>query len=294
MIEVLSVLLLIALAAGALLLVKQRQDASGTSQEQRAELRDAKRGLRQVQAEYTTAIKVAERDIKKASKSYQRQIDVAQKQLKALQDPRGKKLAAFQKHTLYEHAIVTPNGESNLEGVRAEVDTAGNLTTKSRSTLTRMAAGGVLLGGLGSILSMGLKKTKEIDKRELYLLVDAPSAPSVVQCPPDDGLKAREFAAKVNAAASVEAAYRQRLPALLDQGQQQLQAAKDATGPVESAQTDLARATNDPDALAAIERAQGQLVTIEEFLTSGEQPALPTSPGAAPVRPAPPTSPPPE
>jgi hypothetical protein len=70
------------------------------------------------------------------------------------QEPRGRKLATFQKHTLYEHAIVTTNGEANLDGVHAEVDTAGNLTTKSRATLTRMAAGGLLLGPLGSILSL--------------------------------------------------------------------------------------------------------------------------------------------
>lgn len=293
MTELLVVVVLIALAAGAFLLVKQRRDASGISKEQRAELRDAKRQLRQVNADHSASIRAAERDIIRATKSYKQRIDAAQKQLDGLQDPRGRKLATFQKHTLYEHAIVTPNGESNLEGVRADVDTAGNLTTKSRSTLTRMAAGGLLLGPLGSILSMGLKKTKEIDKRELYLLVDAPSAPSVVQCPPDEGLKAREFATKVNSAATAEATYRQQLPTLLDQARQELRAAKDATGPVESAQAELARATNDPDALAAIERAQRQLAAVEGALPTGEKPALPPPPSVVdpPASPPPPSPP---
>lgn len=278
MIELLSLVVLLALASGAFLLIKQRRAASGVSPEQRAELREAKRRLRQAQAEHSTNIRAAEQNLKKATKNYKRQIDAAQQRLASLKDSRGKKLAAFQKHTLYEHAIVTPNGESNLDGVSAEVDTAGNLTTKSRSTLTRMAAGGLLLGPLGAILSMGLKKTKEVDKRELYLLVDAPSAPSVVQCPPDQGLRAREFAMKVNAAASAEVAYRERLPTMLEQARQQLQAAKDATSPVESAQEELARATNDPDALAAIETAQRQLATVEGSLPTGEKPALPLPP----------------
>jgi type II secretory pathway pseudopilin PulG len=224
MVELLILLVLVGLVGGTLLLVKQRRDASGISSEQRAELRDAKRQVRQVKADHSTAIKAAQRGLKKAEQSYEQQIDAAQKRLVALQEPRGRKLATFQKHTLYEHAIVTTNGEANLDGVHAEVDTAGNLTTKSRATLTRMAAGGLLLGPLGSILSLGLQKTKEIDKRELYLLIVAANASSVVQCPPDEGLKAREFAMKVNAAAAAEAGYRQRLPALLDQARQQLRA----------------------------------------------------------------------
>jgi hypothetical protein len=292
--EVFIVVLLIALASGSFLLIKRRRDASGISQELRSELRDAKRQLRRARTEHSTAVKAAEQDLKKNTKSYERQVDAAQKQLDGLQDARGKKLASFQKHTLFEHVIVTPNGDSALVGVRAEVDTAGNLTTKSRSTLTRMAAGGLVLGPLGSILSLGLKKTKEIDKRELYLLIDAPSASSVVQCPPDDGLKARQFATAVNAAATAEESYRQRLPALLDQARQHVQAAKGATEPVESARAELARATDDPDALASIEVAQRQLAAVERSLPTGERPALPPPPpGTDPPTPPPPSGPPP-
>ena len=292
MFEVFIVVVLIALASGSFLLIKRRRDASGISQEMRSELRDAKRQLRRVRTEHSTAVKAAEQDLKKTTKSYERQVNAAQKQLDGLQDARGKKLASFQKHTLFEHVIVTPNGESNLVGVRAEVDTAGNLTTKSRSTLTRMAAGGLVLGPLGSILSLGLKKTKEIDKRELYLLIDAPSAPSVVRCPPDDGLKARQFATAVNSAAAAEESYRQRLPGLLDEARQDVQAAKGATGHVELARAELARATEDPDALAAIEVAQRQLAAVERSLPTGEKPALPP-PGMDPPTPPPPSGPPP-
>jgi hypothetical protein len=116
----------------------------------------------------------------------------------ALAAERGKRLASFRGVTLFERVIVTPDGESPLAGTQATVDAAGQLMQTQRATLTRFA----LTGGLGAI---AFKKKKNIDTRELYLLIDAPAVASAITCPPTEGAGARRFAAQVNSAAKVTA-----------------------------------------------------------------------------------------
>ena len=82
----------------------------------------------------------------------------------------------------------------------AAVDAAGNLAVTKRSTLTRMAAGGVLLGPVGLLGGGMMKKTQKHDTRELYLLIETPTFVAALACKPDDGAKVRAFAAKVKTA----------------------------------------------------------------------------------------------
>ncbi len=77
-----------------------------------------------------------------------------------------------------------------LASAHAVVDTAGAI--ESRFTMTRLA----LMGPF----ALAFKKKK--DKRELYLAVEGDGFAFVVEVDPDKGKKAREFAAKINAAAS--------------------------------------------------------------------------------------------
>lgn len=84
---------------------------------------------------------------------------------------------------------LTQKSGGSLAGVRATVDTAGQI--ESRMTVTRMAA-------LGPF-ALALKKKK--DRRELYLLVEGPEYSFVDEMDPKDGAKARKFAARINDAA---------------------------------------------------------------------------------------------
>lgn len=79
----------------------------------------------------------------------------------------------------------------------ATVDTAGNLA--SRLSATRTAAGLVLAGPVGAII--GALARKKVDKRELYLLIEAAEWAEIIELKPKQGTAARGFAQKVNLAA---------------------------------------------------------------------------------------------
>jgi hypothetical protein len=90
--------------------------------------------------------------------------------------------------------IESAHGGGPLAGARATVDAAGQLT--ARITATRL----VLTGPL----ALGLRKT--VDHRELYLIVEGGGWAISAAVDPDQGAKARAFAARINAAGSVAAA----------------------------------------------------------------------------------------
>ena len=79
----------------------------------------------------------------------------------------------------------------SVAGAVARVETAGE-RFEGRFTATRLA----LIGPF----ALAFKKKK--DHRELYLSVEGPGYAFVVKLDPDDGAKARGFAARVNSASS--------------------------------------------------------------------------------------------
>jgi hypothetical protein len=152
----------------------------------------------------------ADRAVTAAERGHAKRLAQLQEHIALLEDPRGKRVADFGGCFLHEFVLVTPGGEVPLDAVEASVDTAGNLSVTKRATLTRMATGGLLLGGLGAVLSLGFQKKEQLDTRELYLLLDAGPASVVIQADPDAGAEVRRFASAVNAFVSDVAARRQR------------------------------------------------------------------------------------
>ncbi len=127
---------------------------------------------------------------------------------------------------------------------------------KSRATLTRMAAGGLLLGPVGAVLSLGFKKHKNVDLRELYLLVEGPGYGTVVSCTPDQGLGARQFATRLNTAASQAVAQERMRPAQIAAVRSELQAARANTGSIVAAQSELKRVRQDAKLLGSVQATQ--------------------------------------
>jgi len=80
-------------------------------------------------------------------------------------------------------------------GVSAEVESGAE--PGGRTTLTRVAAGAVLAGPVGAIVGGMFKK----DRNKVYVTVLFPDGKVVVMdAPSKDEARAREFAARVNAA----------------------------------------------------------------------------------------------
>jgi hypothetical protein len=155
--------------------------------------------------EYDSAVKAAEKDHTAAMKAREQRLKAAERALKTANDIGKRKIASYRGRdgsvSLTEMTIVTPQGTFNLnQSVNATVDTAGNLATSSRSTLTRIAAGGILFGPVGAIVGGVAKKNRVHDNRELYLMIEGEGFAGLITCNPDDGQKVRQFATAVKQA----------------------------------------------------------------------------------------------
>jgi len=201
-------------------------------------IRRAERALRRVEREHSTAVATLDRRIVE------------------LEDPRGRRVDAFGPVTLHELRIVTPAGEVGLDGVEATVDTAGNLSETKRTTFTRLAVGGLVLGPLGAILALGFPKRRTVDNRELYLLLEAGTASCVLQVRPDDGGRVRAFAVQVNAAASAVGSRRRAIASELEDARRRLAAVREDHTALDAARERLGAARADRRALAAIAAAE--------------------------------------
>jgi hypothetical protein len=230
--------------------------------QRRSELRDATKQVRSVERAHRKAIKSAEKEFKQSKREYEQRIARAEAQLVELKSPTGRRLGGYRGVVVFQRQVTTPQGSGPLAGARATVDTAGALATKSRATLTRMAAGGVLLGPLGAVLSLGFKKHKEVDKRELYLLVEGNGFAGVVECPADDGMKAREFAAMLNSSAMQAAEYEAALPMHIEGAERELAAARAATAVRDQAHRQLLAVQNDEGHLEAISGAKKRVAEL--------------------------------
>jgi hypothetical protein len=176
----------------------------------RRDRRRAARAARRARRSRRRELGAADRAVAAAERARAEQLAQLQGRIATLEDRRGKRVADFGGCFLHEFVLLTPGGEVPLDAVEASVDTAGNLSVTKRATLTRMATGGLLLGGLGAVLSLGFQKKEQQDTRELYLLLDAGPASVVIQADPDAGAEVRRFASAVNAFVSDVAARRQR------------------------------------------------------------------------------------
>ena len=131
-----------------------------------------------------------------------------------------------------------------------------------------MAAGGLVLGPLGAVLSLGFKKHKVDDQRELYLMIETPNFATVVQCPPNQGLTAREFAAAVVSAGLNADRVAAARPQQIADATQRLEALRTERGGVPQAERALEAARNDDARMRAIETGRRALAELEEHTPS--------------------------
>ncbi len=257
--------LIVAAVLASLVWVGSRVDPDEISQ-LRSRVREAKRNLKVTERRREKAIKAAQSSLKQAEKEYEGKVRAASAALDRLISPTGERLGSYHGIKLYERLIETPHGKGSLRGVRAIVDTAGNLIESRRPTLTRMAAGGLLLGPLGMLGSLAVQKKKKVDARELYLLIEGGGMASVVRCPPEDGQKAREFAAKINAAASRAERLEAERPQKTRAARRELEEVTADKAAIEVASEAVRRTESDRGLQEAVDRARGELNEAEQAL----------------------------
>ena len=228
----------------------------------RRDLRDAKARLKEAEKVRARALAEARGNVAAAERARQLRVDTAIQQLRTAEDPQGQRVGTYRGIVLFERFIVTPQGSGTIKGASATVDTAGNLAVSKRPTLTRMAAGGILLGPLGAVGSLAFQKRKDVDMRELYLMVETEQFAAVVQCPADDGMKARQFAAAITTAGRLFDVNEPIRHQTIEWANYEIDAASKDVAAIVAANENLARVEADESLRGEIESAQSALSAI--------------------------------
>ena len=202
-------------------------------------------------------IVVADRAVKDTQKAYDTAVKQAERVLAAARTPRT--LTSAGPVIITETSIiVNGNARPLTPGITAQVDASGDIQkyATSRSTLTRIAAGGLIAGPAGMVVGGVAKKGKvhTNDTRQLYLIVTGPDWQEVVQLQPDLGTKARQFAATLYNVAPHAAEHLHQFQARVAQADQALRAAVGNRAPVEAAKQ--ARSVLELDPLDELRKAR--------------------------------------
>jgi hypothetical protein len=218
---------------------KQQQRAEGQShaaaeRERRAALRTARKPLLErksiAERDYTRRVREAERVFRGREDEIERRFKATEDEVAVAEKVGRQRVARFSgldgSVEAFENSI-TINGKTFVmnTSVRAGVDMGGNFFKHSRSTLTRMTAGGLLLGPVGILAGGMVKKSKTHDMRELYLLIEGDEFAAAITCNPDRGPAARHTAAAINQAAKTSAGLEGQRSEGISSAQEALQAA---------------------------------------------------------------------
>lgn len=222
--------------------------------EQRKPLADRRKAA---EKDYARRAREAEHNCSKRKLEADRQLRAAHDEVELAEAVGRQKVVGFKGRDgsieAYENHIIV--GDRSFEmstSVRATVNSSGNFFQHSRSTLTRMAAGGALFGPVGALAGGMVKKTKTHDTRELYLLVESDEFAAVITCNPNDGQSAQRAAAAINNAAKTSDGLEERRAVGIASGKEKLQAAQ------------VAHASQVADAEADRRRLKGERSELDE------------------------------
>lgn len=118
----------------------------------------AEHGLRRARRAHERSVDAAQREVGRVERRHSTQLAELDRAIVALEDPRGPRLDAIGPITLFALRLVTPAGEVPIDGVEADVDTEGSVRVHRRTTLTRLAVGGAVLGPIGAVLALGFPR----------------------------------------------------------------------------------------------------------------------------------------
>ncbi len=185
----------------------------------------------------------ADKSVAESQRAYDKAVKAAQKALGRAQTPT--KLASAGGSNFVTPISLRLNGRDHelTQDVVAVLDTTGTVvsTTTQRTSLTRIAVGGLVAGPIGAVVGAASQKKEqhEVDTREHYVMVSGSDWQEVVKLGPEAGEQARALTQAINVAA------KNVVPARI----------KHAEG-VDAAQREVARATADTAALDGAKAAR--------------------------------------
>ncbi len=275
---------------------RARDEAEQALADSRDGLKEATGRLEDAVKERRKGVETSEKQLSRAQEEYRKRVAKAEQAVTEAGQARKVGGGFFGPVKVFDDRV-TVNGKTFTltPEVQATVDTAGNLSSTRRHTVTRFA----LLGPLSLFTP---KKTKH-DDRELFLLVEGPDWAELVKCDVKQQSATRQLAQSINVAArQVEqtlADRRQRVAAAqqalassradktaIGEAERELQTAHAATETIVERRDELlalAGGYHDQEAKEA-RKAQALVAEVQSLLAEPlELPALPAElePGSA-------------
>lgn len=244
---VIVIVVILSLVAGALVWYRKTRETDPARIEAKADLKEKTSALKAAKTRRERDVSSAQKELNKTTKARDNAIKRIQREISDINDPRGRRLGSYQGVTLYQLQISTPHGSGSVAGVHASVDSQ----VSKRITATRLVTIGVF--------ALAAKKKTGAQ----FLSIDGPDIASVVQCPVDDAMKAREFAVKINNAARSAQALIDARPTLIAVAEARLTQERDTTA-VDRCRERLAAVQQNPQLLSAIESASAAVAAAQQ------------------------------
>lgn len=183
-------------------------------------IRNARVELVRATKEYDATLRQAKKTYSRLEQSLEQRSSEGRRAIREADVHGRNKLAEFSgidgKLILHEHTLtIKGNTYAITPDIRAEVSRTGEFTSRDRSTVTRIAAGGLLFGPAGAIAGGMVKKNKTNDLREIYILVESEEFAAVITCSPNSGMEAQQIVAEINNAGKIVISKTNERPAIM-------------------------------------------------------------------------------
>lgn len=198
-------------------------------------------------AELRSIVKAAEDNLRKTERTQKREQRRGQRMLSSAASAKTKRLLSFRGQDGFVY--LTPLEIRVREGtfpvtsnLTAEAGMGGDLIVKRRSTLTRIATGGILFGPMGALVGAAAQKTTYKDDREVFLLIEGDQFVSLIVVKPKQARAAATAVAKIRQAALSLEQFKRDNQTQVTAGNQTLMRAEKQNKNVEAATQNLSAA----------------------------------------------------
>lgn len=192
----------------------------------------------------------ADKSVTTARRAHDRAVKAAEKELDRARVP--ERLASAPGGHYVTPIGLRLNGNEHplTKDVSALLDTTGTVVTNTvkRTSITRIAVGGLVAGPIGAVAGAAAQKTeeRELDTRVHYLMVTGPDWQEVVTLGPEAGTEARSLMQAINVAAKNSAAARTRHAEAVEAAERELARVVADTAALDGAKATRAALGEDP------------------------------------------------
>lgn len=234
----------------------------------RAAVRAARRARRAALRERARALATARVAVRRERRSHGAEVRRAARRVRELEDATGPVVATVGPVVLHERVLVTPGGRVPVAGVRAVVETSGEVEVRRRPTVTRAALGAAAFGSIGALGSFAVPKRERVDGRRVHLTIAAGAASVSLELRPEAERDARRFVEALERTSAAAPEAEARRAADLATARRDLATARGDVGALAGALAERDRVRTDPVLAGDLAEAEAALASARAALAS--------------------------